>query len=320
MKQIPLWKRRKWSINRMLALVAASKKQTTLENIQKRFGLNARDLMAMQWRLHSASDDGRPLLGVRSSTTHQGPTVKAAVSNDLLQMAGLNLSETFWAVRALNSAYGGPLFDKALKGIAAEMTQGKWKENFENLERFYPDPSPAVLLPEGCRIIDAIQHSRYLIFHYKGGELVKRIVKPVSFRQDHRRWRLLAWDIQREGWRVFRLDQMKRTKLGEKWAPWLSEKELKDFKNMDLSVFRPTGQEVQVKIKIRQPAYDRFKHLFPHTSVPTKGWVTLTLPSNSPEWVARHFLPALGDVQVQAPAEFRDCWLKEIKAVQAIYA
>ena len=46
---------------------------------------------------------------------------------------------------------------------------------------------------------------------------------------------------------------------------------------------------------------------------------TLTLPSNSPEWVARRFLPGLGNVQIMGPEKFRQAWLEQIKAVQKIY-
>lgn len=88
---------------------------------------------------------------------------------------------------------------------------------------------------------------------------------------------------------------------------------------MDLSQYRPTGNEEQVKIKLRKSAYEQFKYLFPLSSTPREEWVTLSIPSNSPEWVARRFLPSLGDVQIISPEKFRQAWLNEVKEVKAIY-
>jgi predicted DNA-binding transcriptional regulator YafY len=319
MKQKPLWKRRKWSLNRLVALLSASKKETTFAALKERFGLTLRDLMEVERGLLTAANSGSPLLGLQWEGAKGGLTAKSMVGKEIQQLAGLDLSETLWAVRALEGAYGGPRYDKALKSIARAMTQGEWKEYYERLDQFYPEQNPPLLPPESRAVIETLQEHRFLSFQYKGAKTEQRTLKPISVRRDHNRWYVYGWDVDRKDWRNFLLRDMENAKAGDKWASWLPERDLREIKAMDLSHYRPSGNEVQVKVKIRQPAYGRFKYLFPLSNPPAKGWATLTLPSNSPEWVARRFLPGLGNVQILGPEKFRLAWLAEIKAVQQIY-
>jgi hypothetical protein len=317
MKQKAIWKRRKWSITRLLAFVSASKTRVTFATLTKRFGLTTRDLVALQWGLRTGSPDDSSILIVGHS--QKGPTAKSAISRDLLRLAALDLSETLWAVRALEGAYGGSRYDQTFKGISSSITKGEWKDNYEQLNEFYPEPNLAEFPPEGRVVIDAIQESRVLTFRYKGEKAERRSLKIFSFRKDHDRWYLYGWDTVRNDWRCFLLRDMKEVKLGERWTHWLPEREVEKIREMDLSQYRPTGHEEQVKIKIRKSAYHRFRYLFPLSSTPREEWVTLNLPSNSPEWVARRFLPGLGDVHIVGPERFRQAWLAEIKSVQQIY-
>jgi predicted DNA-binding transcriptional regulator YafY len=106
--------------------------------------------------------------------------------------------------------------------------------------------------------------------------------------------------------------------LNEKFD-WPKGEDLEKMRKIDLSLFRPTGKESMVQVMLRQPALDRYKHLLSGISAPKGGWVTAVLPSSGPDWVARHFLPALGDVQILGPEPFRQAWLNEIKAVKSLY-
>ena len=316
MKRKPLWKRRRWSVARLIALLAGVQPGATLDTLRKRYGVTTRDLVSLEKRLMDASEDGIPILSMESSP---GIRAKAVIAKRLKEMASLDVSETLWAVRALAAGYGGPKYDKALKSIAAELTKGKWKGDYERFGRFYPDQSPPLLPPEGRLVIDALQENKILGFRYEGADPEKRRVQPVSFRRDHNRWRLLAWDTQRGDWRVFRLDTMKDVKVSGETFVWPKRVDAAKMRSMDLGVFRPAGGEKQVKIKIRKPAWERYQGMFPLSRPPAKGWVTLTLPSNSPEWVARHFLPALGDVRILGPEKFRQAWLAEVESVKKIY-
>lgn len=316
MKRMPLWKRRRWSVARLVALLAGVKKVTSFETLKKRYGVSTRDIVALERRLLEASADGTPILSLESSYQL---TAKANIPAELQEMARLDISETLWALRALAATYGGPKYDKALKSIAAQLTKGKWKGDYERFGRFYPDQSPPLLTSEGRFVIDALQEKKLLNFHYKDSELTQRTVKPLSFRRGKNRWRLLAWDIHREGWRVFRLENMKDIKVSKETFGWPPRMDLNKLKNMDLSVYRPNGEEIQVKIKIRNPAWEKYRNIFPLSHPPANGWVTLTMLSNSPEWVARYFLPVLGDVKILEPIEYKKAWQDEIKAVKAIY-
>lgn len=69
--------------------------------------------------------------------------------------------------------------------------------------------APSVEIADITRIATAIQEHRELEFVYRRGErATHRRVEP--HRQVHHllRWYLVAWDLDREGWRVFRTDRI----------------------------------------------------------------------------------------------------------------
>jgi predicted DNA-binding transcriptional regulator YafY len=86
--------------------------------------------------------------------------------------------------------------------------------------RFTPSPAgervdPAVLETVGA----AVRDRRTLRFDYAGAELPRR-VEPHAVIARHARWYLVAWDLDRADWRVFRLDRMTpRTPGGAPFAP-----------------------------------------------------------------------------------------------------
>ncbi|MFE6995894.1 helix-turn-helix transcriptional regulator [Microbacterium sp. NPDC057659] len=58
---------------------------------------------------------------------------------------------------------------------------------------------------------DAISRGRIVRFRYRGGDAAiagERRVEPYRQLHRHLRWYLLAWDLDREAWRTFRLDRL----------------------------------------------------------------------------------------------------------------
>ncbi|TCO23421.1 putative DNA-binding transcriptional regulator YafY [Kribbella steppae] len=73
-----------------------------------------------------------------------------------------------------------------------------------------PQPAPSVTAEQLGLVAEAIADQETISFGYQNarGERARRRVEP--YRQVHHmlRWYVLAWDLEREDWRVFRLDRM----------------------------------------------------------------------------------------------------------------
>lgn len=78
------------------------------------------------------------------------------------------------------------------------------------------DPDVLTVIASACR-----DHER-LRFDYRAhsGATGRRSVEPYRLVSDHRRWYLLAWDLDRDAWRTFRADRIEpRTPTGPRFAP-----------------------------------------------------------------------------------------------------
>jgi predicted DNA-binding transcriptional regulator YafY len=78
------------------------------------------------------------------------------------------------------------------------------------------DPDVLTLIASACR-----DHER-LRFDYRShsGTASRRSVEPYRLVHDRRRWYLFAWDIDRQDWRVFRVDRvLPRNPTGPRFTP-----------------------------------------------------------------------------------------------------
>jgi predicted DNA-binding transcriptional regulator YafY len=78
------------------------------------------------------------------------------------------------------------------------------------------DPDVLTLIASACR-----DHER-LRFDYRAhsGAPSRRSVEPYRLVNDRRRWYLVAWDTDRDGWRTFRADRIEpRTPAGPRFTP-----------------------------------------------------------------------------------------------------
>ena len=85
-----------------------------------------------------------------------------------------------------------------------------------------PAPGPQVDLDVLTLIAGACRDQEQLRFDYRShsGAGSRRLVEPYRLLNDRRRWYLLAWDLDREAWRTFRVDRIApRTPTGPRFSP-----------------------------------------------------------------------------------------------------
>jgi predicted DNA-binding transcriptional regulator YafY len=78
------------------------------------------------------------------------------------------------------------------------------------------DPDVLMVIASACR-----DHER-LRFDYRAhsGAASRRSVEPYRLVNDRRRWYLVAWDMDRDAWRTFRVDRIEpRTPAGPRFTP-----------------------------------------------------------------------------------------------------
>lgn len=66
------------------------------------------------------------------------------------------------------------------------------------------DSAVLVVLGQACRDRERLRFG----YRRKDGEEADRTVEPHRLVSDHGRWYLVAWDLRREDWRMFRVDRM----------------------------------------------------------------------------------------------------------------
>jgi predicted DNA-binding transcriptional regulator YafY len=85
-----------------------------------------------------------------------------------------------------------------------------------------PSPGPRVDPDVLTVIAAACRDQERLRFDYTAhsGALSRRSVEPYRLVNDRRRWYLVAWDTDRDGWRTFRADRIRpRTPTGPRFTP-----------------------------------------------------------------------------------------------------
>ena len=85
-----------------------------------------------------------------------------------------------------------------------------------------PAPGPQVAMDVLTLIAGACRDHERLRFDYRShsGTASRRLVEPYRLLNDRRRWYLLAWDMDRQAWRTFRVDRIEpRTPAGPRFTP-----------------------------------------------------------------------------------------------------
>jgi predicted DNA-binding transcriptional regulator YafY len=108
----------------------------------------------------------------------------------------------------------------------------------------------------------ACRDAERLTFRYRkpDGEETRRLVEPGRLLQRHRRWYLDAWDLDRDGWRTFRLDRISDlVPTGRRCEP----RELPDATELP-----PPTPSVHARIHIDAPLNTVRDSIGPHTTGP----------------------------------------------------
>ncbi|RAJ58375.1 putative DNA-binding transcriptional regulator YafY [Streptomyces sp. Amel2xB2] len=140
--------------------------------------------------------------------------------------AGAGAGSTGGAARPVESA-GGSVDDAALRayGKLDQYLPARLRPRVAAVRASLetsPQHAPGVAAGQFAVVAEAVAHRETLSFAYTDarGTLTRRRVEP--YRQVHHllRWYLLAWDLGRQDWRVFRLDRITEAlRTGERYAP-----------------------------------------------------------------------------------------------------
>ena len=119
------------------------------------------------------------------------------------------------------------------------------------------DPNTLMLVAAACR-----NHER-LRFDYRDyhGQTSYRTTEPHTLVHTGVRWYLLAWDVDRAGWRNFRLDRMTpKTPTGPKFTPRQPPEDVRTFASWSVST---AAYRYQARLVFHAPASVIAEHLPP---------------------------------------------------------
>jgi predicted DNA-binding transcriptional regulator YafY len=170
------------------------------------------------------------------------------------------------------------------------------------------DAELLVTLARACR--DAVR----VRFQYAGRDSDGRLrmvepvrtVEPVRMVATGRRWYLMAWDVDRDDWRTFRLDRM-REATATTWR--FQPREHPDpVAHVQQSVVAAPYRYV-ARVRVRADA-DRVRGMVPpsvgRVDDDRDGWCLLTAGGDDPEWLAMRVAGMHFDVEVLEPPEVRE--------------
>jgi predicted DNA-binding transcriptional regulator YafY len=169
-----------------------------------------------------------------------------------------------------------------------------------------PQRAPNVTAHHLGIVAEAIAHQETMTFTYTDarGERTDRRVEP--YRQVHHllRWYLLGWDIERQDWRVFRLDRLTDPlRTGDRYAARpLPAESASEYLRQGLN-----KSKQRVNLLIKAPAADvidalKFQDAEIHSADDQQTNVSLAL--DSWQWLVLHLAFLDADFQISAGTQF----------------
>lgn len=164
------------------------------------------------------------------------------------------------------------------------------------------DAELLVTLARACR--DAVR----VRFHYAGrdsGER-ERTVEPVRMVTTGRRWYLMAWDVDRDDWRTFRLDRMRAT-VATTWRfPARDHPDPIAFVQRSVT---DAPYRYLARVRVHAPP-ERVREAVPpqvgRVEAGRDGWCVLVVGGDSLDGLAAHIARLRYEVEVVEPAELRE--------------
>lgn len=164
------------------------------------------------------------------------------------------------------------------------------------------DAELLVTLARACR--DAVR----VRFTYAGrdsGER-ERTVEPVRMVTTGRHWYLMAWDVDRDDWRTFRLDRMRAT-VATTWRfPARDHPDPIAFVQRSVT---DAPYRYLARVRVHAPP-ERVREVVPpqvgRVEADYDGWCVLVVGGDSLDWLAAHIARLPYEVEVVEPAELRE--------------
>ncbi|MBM7494725.1 putative DNA-binding transcriptional regulator YafY [Micromonospora luteifusca] len=164
------------------------------------------------------------------------------------------------------------------------------------------DAELLMTLARACR--DAVR-VRFRYAGRDGGEH-ERTVEPVRMVTTGRRWYLMAWDVDRDDWRTFRLDRM-RAAVATTWR-FRARVHPDPVAFVRRSVTEAPYRHL-ARVRVHAPA-DRVRDVVPpqvgRVEDDRDGWCVLVVGGESLDWVAAHVARLSYDVEVLEPPELSE--------------
>jgi predicted DNA-binding transcriptional regulator YafY len=164
------------------------------------------------------------------------------------------------------------------------------------------DPELLVTLARACR--DAVR----VRFRYAGrdGEERERTTEPVRMVATGRRWYLMAWDVDRDDWRTFRLDRMREV-AATTWR-FRAREHPDPVTYIQRSVAEaPYRYLARVRLRARP---DQVRELVPpqvgRVEDDRDGWCVLVAGGVDLDWLAVHVVRLGFEAEVLEPPELRE--------------
>jgi predicted DNA-binding transcriptional regulator YafY len=164
------------------------------------------------------------------------------------------------------------------------------------------DAELLVTLARACR--DAVR----VRFRYtgRGGEERERTVEPVRMVATSRRWYLMAWDVDRDDWRTFRLDRMREV-VATTWR-FRTREHPDPVAYVQRSVTEaPYRYRARVRLHARA---DQVRELVPpqvgRVEEDRDGWCVLVAGGDNLDWLAVHVARMGFEAEVLEPLELRE--------------
>ncbi len=176
------------------------------------------------------------------------------------------------------------------------------------------DAELLVTLARACR--DAVR----VRFAYaaRDGEERERTVEPVRMVATNRRWYLMAWDVDRDGWRTFRLDRMREV-VATTWR--FRPREHPDpVAYVQRSVTEaPYRYLARVRLRARP---DEVRQLVPpqvgRVEDDRDGWCVLVAGGVDLDWLAMHIARLGFDAEILDPPELREAATRLARRIAAL--
>jgi len=162
------------------------------------------------------------------------------------------------------------------------------------------DPEVLVTLATACR--DGVR----LRFGYRAhdGKSSQRSVEPLRLAHTgNRRWYLIAWDLDREAWRTFRVDRVQRPVPSERFVPRTPPADLERYVSESISA---VGYRRRAKLLLFASAQVMAECIPPWAGVlEPRDETSSILTTGAPDWNAlvAHIVLLGVDFEVLEPAE-----------------